>query len=83
MKAILLLLGALAFARANALDKLTTHVDALSYVLNLKCLREYPLLSKAVCCHAKACRLIVAPSEILVEAVSRAGQLHTLLPVLF
>lgn len=42
MKTLLLLLGALAFAHATDLDKLSTDVDALSYVLNLKCLRECP-----------------------------------------
>ena len=43
----MLLLGVFAFAHANDLDKLSTDVDALSYVLNLKCLRECSLLSNA------------------------------------
>ena len=47
MRSLLLLLGILACARASFIDlnNINTQTDALTYVLNLKCLREYFFLS--------------------------------------
>ncbi len=42
MRSVLLLLGLLAYARASFIDlnNINTPTDALTYVLNLKCIRE-------------------------------------------
>ena len=51
MKTLLLLLGALAYAQASDLN-ITNSQDALSYVLNLKCIRKCPSWPCSVSCLA-------------------------------